>query len=182
MGATKGEFGTGLGLSISRTFVQLMGGELWATSKMGQGSRFQFTLPLQPVESKVSAVPRPNRVVALRPASKTAGRILVADDLAFNRKLLYRLLSEAGFEVREADNGAAAVFCWDLWQPDLVLMDMRMPVLDGYEATRQIRELEALRSLPPTPIIATSAGVLPEELEAALKAGCTTTLPKPFQQ
>ncbi|NJM57233.1 MAG: response regulator, partial [Synechococcales cyanobacterium RU_4_20] len=64
----------------------------------------------------------------------------------------------------------------------LVLMDMRMPVLDGYEATRQIRELEALRSLPPTPIIATSAGVLPEELEAALKAGCTTTLPKPFQQ
>jgi CheY-like chemotaxis protein len=105
----------------------------------------------------------------------------VVDDLAFNRKLLAKLLTESGFEVREAANGSAAIARWETWGPDVILMDMRMPVLDGHEATRQIRAMENLRSLSPTPIIAVSAGVLPDEQEAALQSGCTATLPKPFQ-
>ncbi len=141
----KSQEGTGLGLRISQRFVQLMGGEITVRSEPGRGSCFAFHTPVELAEAtaiatavKFSPIDRPVST-APKPGSR---RILIADDDAVNRMLLNKILSSLGFELREAENGRAAIDRWQQWQPHLIFMDMHMPILNGYQAAQKIRELE----------------------------------------
>ncbi|MCP5006568.1 MAG: response regulator, partial [Planctomycetes bacterium] len=130
--------GTGLGLPISRGFVDLMGGELQARSTLGQGSTFSFEIGVEQAADGELAAPPVRRVVGLA-QGQPSYRILVAEDKPESRKLLVTLLVEVGFEVREATNGQEAVARWQEWQPHLIWLDLRMPVMNGYEAAQEIK-------------------------------------------
>ncbi|NEQ68430.1 MAG: response regulator [Symploca sp. SIO2D2] len=130
--------GTGLGLTITQSFVQLMGGEITVSSVVGEGTVFGFEIKAMPGKASEAISPPLKRVIALEP-TQAEYRILVADDREENRTLLVKLLEPIGFEVREAANGKEAVALWETWQPHLIWMDTRMPVMDGIEATRIIR-------------------------------------------
>jgi len=130
--------GTGLGLAITKKFVELMGGEIRVSSVFGEGTTFEFTIQLSEADlSQVTSQPR-QRVIGLEPGQETY-RILVVDDTKANRLLLVKLLEPLGFDVREATNGLEGLSIWESWQPHLVFMDTRMPVMSGLEATRQVR-------------------------------------------
>jgi Amt family ammonium transporter len=169
--------GTGLGLPISQKFVQLMQGEIHVNSQLGQGSCFSFTIPVQSVPAtQVSSRPTKSRVIALEP-HQPAYRILVVDDKASNRLLLVKLLESLGFQVKEAMNGREAIALWDEWEPHLIWMDMRMPIMDGYEATKYIKRTVKGNA---TAVIALTASVLEEEKAVVLSAGCDDFVRKPF--
>ncbi len=138
--------GTGLGLPITRSFVQLMGGEITVSSQMGRGTVFKFDIQASLVDAKDIKTKQPmrRRVIALEP-NQPQYRILIVDDNWDNRQLLIRLLNPLGFELREATNGQEAIEVWKTFNPHLIWMDMRMPVMDGYEATKQIRNSEVQR-------------------------------------
>lgn len=176
VGAALGE-GTGLGLTLSREFVRLMGGEISLQSRMGQGSVFSFSLPLPKTHCATKSIPRA-RVVGLQ-AGQAALRILVAEDNADSRELLLHLLSSVGFEVRGVENGLQALESFKAWRPHFIWMDIRMPVMDGCEATRQIR---ALPGGDQVKIVALTASVFQERLGDILQAGCDTILGKPFEE
>ena len=139
----KSHQGTGLGLAISWQFVELMGGQISVTSAPGHGATFSFYIQPQLSDAaEISPKPLPRRVIGLAPNQPTY-RILVAEDSWENRHLLVSILKPLGFEVKEAQNGREAISLWQDWRPHLIWMDMRMPLVDGYEATRRIREMEA---------------------------------------
>ncbi|AFZ09070.1 multi-sensor hybrid histidine kinase [Oscillatoria nigro-viridis PCC 7112] len=171
--------GTGLGLTISRKLLELMGGKISVSSTLGQGSTFTFTLPVSPI-SGVNVTPEENNrfVIGLAP-NQPHHRILVVDDRAENRLLMVRLLTQLGLEVKEATNGKQAVQIWQEWQPDLTWMDIRMPVLDGYEATKQIRAMEDGQN---SIIIALTAQASQSDRTLALAAGCNDYISKPFRE
>ena len=178
--------GTGLGLPISQQFVRLMGGELTATSVLNRGSTFAFQIPvLLGVDASAqtpSAVRSQGRLVLA--SDQPTYRILLVEDHWSNRQLLHSLIKPLGFEIQEAINGQDAVALWETWQPHLIWMDIRMPVMDGYEATRRIRALERDRTnstLPPTKIIALTANAFEDECTNALAAGCDAFVRKPLQ-
>jgi signal transduction histidine kinase/DNA-binding NarL/FixJ family response regulator len=181
--------GTGLGLALSRGFVQLMGGELRLASEPGKGTTLDFTLPMGLGEAQQEAQRHApaRRVVGLR-AGQPRYRILVVDDRAEGRQLLSRLLVPLGMEVGEAGNGEEALVQWEAWHPQLIFMDMRMPVMDGREATRRLRALEGRQggqneSRPEhTAIVALTASTFLEEREAILADGCDDFLSKPFNE
>jgi len=170
--------GTGLGLAISRRFVEMMGGELTVKSQMGKGSCFQFDLPLKPVaefarhEKRVS-----RRIIGLEPGTGPV-RILAVDDAPTNRALLCALLRPLGFEVAEAENGVEALEVFERWSPQAVLMDMRMPVMDGYEATRRLKSTEVGRA---TPVIALTASAFEDTKERVMATGVDAYVRKPFR-
>jgi signal transduction histidine kinase/FixJ family two-component response regulator len=137
--------GTGLGLAITRTFVRLMGGDVAVRSEVGVGTLFSFDVPLRVSSEPVAPQREAARVVGLVPG-QPHWRLLVVDDSLDNRTLLSGLLRSVGFEVREATNGREAVDEWQAWRPHFIWMDMRMPVMDGYEATKVIRRKEGVRS------------------------------------
>jgi signal transduction histidine kinase len=170
--------GTGLGLTISHQFVQLMGGELTVSSEFGEGTTFEFSLQCQLTEATdVKKTTFEKEVIALEP-NQSSYRILIVDDKWTNRQLLIKLLNPLGFELREAENGEEAIEIWEKWEPHLIWMDMRMPVMDGFEATRQIK---AHIKGQATAIIALTASVLEEERVVILDAGCDDFLRKPFK-
>ncbi len=178
--------GTGLGLAICRKFVQLMGGDISITSQVGEGTTFSFYI--QPTAVAEAAVEQANsirrRQVLSLAADQPRYKILVVDDEAVNQRLLFKLLEPVGFELQAAANGQVAVDMAQIWQPDLVLMDLRMPVLDGIEATRQIKQLLAsqrLASQSQPKVVVLSAGGLQAEQADAIAAGCDDFVRKPFR-
>ncbi|HSH02380.1 MAG TPA: PAS domain S-box protein [Anaerolineae bacterium] len=176
-GATSQE-GTGLGLAISYQFVKLMGGELSAKSKLGQGSLFKFALDLTPVDAAAVTILQPTRrAIGLQPDQPTY-KLLIAEDRLENRKLLVQLLRPFGFEIREAVNGQEAINIWQQWQPDLIWMDIRMPIMDGYQATKHIK---ATPQGQHTKIVAITASAFEEDRTLILQAGCDDFVRKPFR-
>ena len=193
--------GTGLGLSICREFVNLLDGSMVVystrdgiTSKLSheqkittttalgeQGTTFTVTIPVglaQPIKQEVVSPSKERRVIGLvNPQPQY--RILIAEDVAVNRKLVTKLIQPLGFAVREARNGQEALEIWSSWQPHLILMDMFMPVIDGYEATRRIKQFSQGQG---TIIIALSAGNGEEEQQRIFASGCDDFVPKPINE
>ncbi|MBD2576655.1 PAS domain S-box protein [Oscillatoria sp. FACHB-1406] len=188
----KSSEGTGLGLPISRQFVQLMGGDIAVRSCVGRGSVFSFEILVEVMAQNHFGQARleARHALALDISAENNGttyRILIVEDGLENRQLLVQLLEPLSFEIREAENGQEAIEIWQEWQPDLILMDILMPVMDGLDATRQIRMLERDRSATndyygKTPIVALTASAFEEERKAILAAGCDDVLYKPFPQ
>ena len=170
--------GTGLGLTVTQHIVQAMGGEISVDSEVGKGTTFRFdvVLPLADGRSVAS-----NQRVAGLAAAERPRRILVADDTVENRTLLRNLLELTGFQVREASNGAEALDVWSDWKPELIFMDVRMPIVDGREAIRRIRAAEAGTDVR-VPIVALTASVFENERKAVLDLGADDFLMKPFRE
>ncbi len=173
------EAGTGLGLAISRQYVELMGGRIGVESDPGQGSVFHVEMPLViPQAEEVPAALWHTRITGLA-AGQTRYRLLIVEDQPENRLLLRKLLEPFGFDLREAVNGQEAVELFTEWHPDLIWMDIRMPVMDGMEATRRIKATEAGAR---TRIIALTAHALEEERRHILAAGCDDLIRKPYRE
>jgi CheY-like chemotaxis protein len=171
--------GTGLGLPISRQFVQLMGGDITVSSTLGEGTIVKFDIKMTLAEAdEVQTAAATRRILFLAPDQPTY-RILAVDDRWESRQLLLHLLSPLGFEVREAENGQQAVALWDSWQPHLILMDMQMPVMDGFEATKQIKSHLKGQA---TVIMALTASAFEEQRTMILSAGCDDFVRKPFRE
>ena len=177
-GAKSETKGTGLGLAISHSFVQQMGGEMKVESTLGKGSLFQVELPLEPAEADalLAAEKAHPEVLGLQ-EEESELRILVVEDDPENRRLLTTLLSQAGFQVREAENGAVALAQFQSWQPHFIWMDMRMPVLDGYTATQRIRDLPGGDKVK---IVALTASAFKEQYGKILDSGCDGLVHKPY--
>ncbi len=204
--------GTGLGLPISRKFVQLMGGDITINSVVGKGSTFSFDIQMTLSNaSDVQTTQAQHKVIGLAP-NQPEYRLLVVDDRFDSRLVLVALFTSLGFLVREAENGREAIALWESWKPNLIWMDMRMPVMDGYEATRQIKAREqesqagdagaekkhrehfqsesmgeAFSSASPAPhsrtiIIALTASAFEDERQMILSAGCDDFVGKPFRE
>uniref|UniRef100_UPI000D1EBF6D ATP-binding protein n=1 Tax=Cyanothece sp. BG0011 TaxID=2082950 RepID=UPI000D1EBF6D len=179
----KSQEGTGLGLSISKEFVDLMGGKLQVSSQVNQGTTFYFTLSVEiPKSSDTVKVSSPDKIVGLAPHQPSYRILIIEDDFA-NRKVLINLLKSVGFVVQEANNGEEGVKLWETWQPDLIWMDLEMPVMDGYQATRTIRTKNKELDGTKTPkIIALTASVFAENREAVLNIGCDDFVSKPVAE
>ena len=166
--------GTGLGLAISRQFVQLMGGEIHVTSELNKGSRFCFELSFQREEARPEeTIPAAQTIVGYTGQRRS---ILIVDDKAENRQVLRDTLAPLGFEIDEAETGRAGVDQARQHRPDLILMDLVMPEMNGFEATQHIRNTP---SIDATPIIAISASVLSRNIRDITEKGFDRFLLKP---
>jgi PAS domain S-box-containing protein len=170
--------GTGLGLSICRKFVQIMGGEISVESQVNRGSCFRFTILARRATSLLVPT-QTGKVIGLETGGPTF-RILAVEDKLENRQVLVELLESVGFEVKEAANGQEAIALNQSWSPHLIWMDLRMPVLDGYQATQRIKAAKAAGEPVPT-IIALTGSAFEEERAHALAIGCDDFLRKPYR-
>ncbi|MFN6465416.1 MAG: PAS domain S-box protein [Nostoc sp. DedVER02] len=179
----KSQQGTGLGLAISRKYVQLMGGDISVTSIIGEGSKFAFDIQISLATASEIQIKQIRRQVLSLAPTQSEYRILVVDDSIDSRLVLVKILTSIGFVVQEAANGIEAIAVWQKWQPHLILMDMRMPIMDGYEATKIIKtKEETLISNSKTIIIALTANAFEEQREAMIQAGCDDYMNKPFRE
>ena len=183
--------GTGLGLSISQRLVRLMGGQLYVESVEGQGSRFFFSLPFRAegltdeTTAELHSAPPSHANGHAPPQQQEQGQafhILLAEDMPDNRVIFQAYLRHPDYRVDLAENGDIAFRKFQTQRYDLVLMDMQMPVMDGYSATRAIRQWEHKQQRTPVPILALTAYALKEEQQKSLAAGCTEHLVKPIKK
>ena len=175
----RAEEGTGLGLPISRKFVQLMGGDITVNSRLNQGTVFRFQiLSESAIASELQGVQSSSKVIALQP-NQPSYRILIVDDRQENCQIISKLLQPIGFDVREAANGKEAIEIWQEWQPHLIWMDMRMPIMNGYEATKYIKSHLKGQAVH---IIALTASTFEEEKAIILSSGCDDFVRKPLRQ
>lgn len=176
--------GTGLGLSISYNYVKLMGGQMSVESRVNQGSVFQFYIPIQSLDDCVDYTIKPHsRIVGIE--GKQKYRILVAEDMRFNRQLLARIIAPLGFELREVGNGEEVIALWRSWSPHLIWMDIRMPILDGYAATSEIRKIESTLNVSNSQkvkIIALTANLVDIQEEDLSLYGFDGLITKPFTE
>jgi signal transduction histidine kinase/ActR/RegA family two-component response regulator len=182
--------GAGLGLSIARDLARGMGGELTGAGRPGAGSVFTLTLPLpvcaaSEIEARTTVplsapADEPIRSEAVDEADPGAIRILLADDHATNREVVRLILESAGVALVAVEDGAQAVEAFKAEPFDAVLMDIQMPVMDGFTATRLIRDHERETGAKRTPILVLSANVMPEHLAGSAEAGADDHLPKPI--
>lgn len=176
--------GTGLGMPISRQFVRLMGGDLTVRSELGVGTLFKFGVQIKLADAVDVPTSQPKqRVIGLEPDQRAADgdpyRLLVVEDREANRKLLVKLLEPMGFEMREAINGQQGIETWERWKPHLIWMDMRMPVMDGYEATQHIK---ATTQGQATVVVALTASAFERDRAMILSGGCDDFVRKPFRE
>jgi signal transduction histidine kinase/FixJ family two-component response regulator len=172
--------GTGLGLSICKQFVNLMGGAIGVTSEVEKGSSFFFEIPAKAAAAtSVSLVKHSSRRISGLEPGQPCYRILVAEDKLENRLLMHRLLEPFGFELQDAVNGLEAVALFETWHPHLIWMDIRMPVMDGMEATKRIRQRNDGHTVK---IVALTAHALEEEGHQILKSGCDEVIRKPYRE
>lgn len=169
--------GSGLGLAIAKKNVQLMGGDLRVESQVNQGSQFYFAILCKPVESE-----GPEHSSQLRPVAQESSQshtILIVDDHQANRELLYQILAPYPFQLSEASNGQEALECIARAQPDLLLLDLAMPILDGEATIKLLRQKPETQDLP---ILVLSAMAFEENRASALGAGANLFISKPFQK
>ncbi|RMH77105.1 MAG: hybrid sensor histidine kinase/response regulator [Cyanobacteria bacterium J007] len=180
----QGQEGTGLGLSIAREFIHLMGGEIKVESEVDKGSRFGFEIPLRCLDSNlgrsstISTVEKNQKIVGVMPGSPSY-RILVVDDSRTNRQLLLKVIEPLGFQVREASDGEEALEIWEDWQPDLILMDVKMPKMNGKEATQRIRATPEGEKVK---ILGTTAIAFEEEKQEIQESGYNDIISKPLDK
>lgn len=170
--------GTGLGLAICQGCLDLMDGKITITSEPDQGTTISLLIPVEVTTPSITPLSPPRRILRLA-ATQPAYRILIAEDAPTNRLLLRKVLSTVGFDVKEAVDGQQAITRWKSWQPDLILMDMQMPVMDGYQATQHIKD-KAGKTAPP--IIALTASTFINQQRDMATAGCDACIHKPFNR
>jgi CheY-like chemotaxis protein len=170
--------GTGLGLTISKQLLELMGGELLVTSKLDIGSDFYFELDLN-VGEKIANDHESDRIVTYRTEMSNSLNILVAEDNATNQKVITYMLTNAGVTIDFANNGLEACELYENNNYDMIFMDLRMPIMDGLQASKMICQSQKHKAFK-TPIIAVTANAFPEDRISAKEAGMTGFLPKPI--
>jgi CheY-like chemotaxis protein len=156
-----------------------MGGDITVESELGKGTTFKFDIEVKLGQGTINNERIMHRKVLGLAPDQLIYKILAVDDKNINRQLLIKLLTPLGFEIKEASNGQEAINIWDEWEPHLIFMDMRMPVMDGYEATKYIKSTTKGNA---TAIIALTASVLEEEKAIVISAGCDDFLRKPFKE
>jgi PAS domain S-box-containing protein len=169
--------GTGLGLAISKSLIERMGGHISVSSILGVGSTFRIELPVPVASAEDITIEADWCPVKSLAPNQPEWRLLVVDDNPENRLLLVTILTEVGFAVHEAENGLEAITEFQQWHPSLIWMDMRMPKMDGYQATTKIRQLVGGDKVK---IIALTASAFIEQHDSILNAGCDAVLHKPF--
>ena len=187
---TRKHGGTGLGLAITKQLVELMGGTVGVSSRVGIGSKFWFTLPVaerDAVETTIGAPAQPGAVATPQRKTGRGSRVLLAEDNGINRAVATTLLRNLGIEVDAVSTGIEVVEALQQTDYDLVLMDCHMPEMDGFEATRRIRESEASRAgaserRARVPIVALTANAMKGDRERCLACGMDDYLAKPFSK
>ncbi|WP_420904987.1 PAS domain S-box protein [Candidatus Magnetaquiglobus chichijimensis] len=172
--------GTGLGLAICRRLVELMAGRIWVESRLGEGSLFRFVLPVRRVMKRDATAS--GEMVSVAPVEERPLRILLAEDVEENRELMAAYLAKTPHRLTMVEDGEEAVRQVRAEPFDVVVMDVQMPGMDGYTATRLIRSWEAEQGRSPLPVIALSAHAMEGEMERSREAGCTLYLSKPIRK
>jgi PAS domain S-box-containing protein len=172
--------GTGLGLTITKQYVELIGGTIGIDSSVGKGSVFQVELPIEPVDA-ADAVEQElafnGGKIELAPG-QPCYRILIVEDQLENQLLLIRLMTDIGMDVKLAENGEECIQIFEKWHPDLIWMDRRMPVMDGEEAARRVRQMQGGDQVK---IVAVTASAFKEEHKAMIAAGMNEIVSKPYR-
>lgn len=179
VGKNSAQKGTGLGLPITKQYVHLMGGTISVRSQLNKGSIFRIELPVRNIsESEIMAIkPHQQQVIGLAP-NQILYRLLIVDDHMEGRLLLKKILQPFGFQLREACNGLEAVEVFQQWQPHLIWMDIRMPIMDGMEATQKIKALPNGKN---TIIVALTASVFIDQRDELFKIGIDAFVSKPYR-